>query len=138
VAVANVTKADLVSGVASAANVSRADTERVLGAFFDAVTSNAKQGNKIGWPGFGSFSVTNRAARTGRNPRTGATVKIKASKAVKFTSSAALKDAVNNRRAAAKSAGTKKAAAKKATGRRAAASKTTAQKTTARKTTARK
>jgi DNA-binding protein HU-beta len=128
-----VTKADLVSDVAAAANVSRTEAERVLTAFFDAVKTNAKKGNKVAWPGFGSFSLTQRAARTGRNPRTGAAVRIKASKAVKFTASASLKDAVNNRRPAAKSA------AAKAPARKAAAKKTTAKKTpAAKKTTARK
>jgi DNA-binding protein HU-beta len=133
-----VTKADLVSGVAAAANVSRTEAERVLTAFFDAVKSNAKKGNKVAWPGFGSFSLTQRAARTGRNPRTGAAVRIKASKAVKFTSSASLKDAVNNRRPAAKTAAAKapakKTAAKKTTAKKAPAAK----KTTARKTAAKK
>jgi DNA-binding protein HU-beta len=138
-----VTKADLVSGVATAANVTKAEAERVMSAFFDAVKTNAKRGNKVAWPGFGSFSVTRRAARTGRNPRTGATVRIKASNAVKFTSSALLKDAVNNRRPAAKATATKapakKAAAKKAPAKKAPAKKATAaKKTTARKTTAKK
>jgi DNA-binding protein HU-beta len=136
-AVASVTKADLVSGVASAANVTKAEAERVMSAFFDAVRTNAKKGNKVAWPGFGSFSLTRRAARTGRNPRTGAAVRIKASNAVKFTSSASLKDAVNNRRPAAK-APAKKATAKRATAKKAPAKKTTAKKATARKTTAKK
>jgi DNA-binding protein HU-beta len=136
-AVASVTKADLVGGVASAANVTKTEAERVLSAFFDAVKTNAKKGNKVAWPGFGSFSLTRRAARTGRNPRTGAAVRIKASNAVKFTSSASLKDAVNNRRPAAK-APAKKATAKKTTARKTTARKTTAKKATAKKTTAKK
>jgi DNA-binding protein HU-beta len=140
-----VTKADLIGGVATAANVTKAEAEKVLGAFFDTVRTNAKKGNKVAWPGFGSFTITRRAARIGRNPRTGATVRIKASNAVKFTASNSLKDAVNNRRpAASKSAA--KAPAKKATpakktttAKKAPAKKaTTARKTTAKKATAKK
>jgi DNA-binding protein HU-beta len=135
--VASVTKADLVSGVATAAEVTKAEAEKVLTAFFDAVKTNAKKGNKVAWPGFGSFTVTQRAARKGRNPRTGAPVRIKASKAVKFTPSLALKDAVNNRRpAAAKTAAkapAKKTAAKKATAKKTAAKKAPAKKTAAKK-----
>ena len=135
---ASVTKAELVGGVATAANVTKAEAEKVLTVFFDTVKSNAKKGNKVAWPGFGSFSVTRRAARTGRNPRTGVAVRIKASNAVKFTSSTALKDAVNNRRPATKTAAAKaparKTAAKKAPAKKAA----TAKKTTARKTAAKK
>jgi DNA-binding protein HU-beta len=144
VAVASVTKADLVGGVAAAANVTKAEAEKVMTAFFDAVKTNAKKGNKVAWPGFGSFSLTRRAARTGRNPRTGAAVRIRASNAVKFTSSASLKDAVNNRRPAASKATAakapaKKAAAKKTTAKKAPAKKaTTAKKSTARKTAAKK
>jgi len=139
-----VTKADLVGGVATAAAVSKAEAEKVLTAFFDAVRANAKKGNKVAWPRFGSFSVTRRAARTGRNPRTGATVRIKASNAVKFTSSSALKDAVNNRRPAATKTAAKKAPAKKATAKKmpaakkAPAKKATAKKATAKKATAKK
>ncbi len=134
---ASVTKADLVSGVATAAAVSKAEAEKVLAAFFDAVRTNAKKGNKVAWPGFGSFTVTRRAARTGRNPRTGATVRIKASNAVKFTPSLALKDAVNNRRPAAATTAAK-ARAKKASAKKASAKKTVAKKAPAKKTAARK
>ena len=113
---ASVTKAELVSGVATAASVSKAEAEKVLTAFFDSVRTNAKKGNKVAWPGFGSFTVIQRAARQGRNPRTGVAVKIKASKAVKFTPSLALKDAVNNRRPAAAKAPAKKATAQEDNG----------------------
>ena len=51
--------------------VSKADAERTIGAFFDLVVAGAKKGDKVAWPGFGSFSTTKRAARTGRNPQTG-------------------------------------------------------------------
>jgi DNA-binding protein HU-beta len=89
------TKAELIDAVATAADVSKADAERTLGAFFDHVTKTTKKGEKVAWPGFGSFSTTKRAARTGRNPQTGEAVKISASTAMKFTSSATLKGALN-------------------------------------------
>ena len=92
------TKAELIDAVAAAANVSKADAERTLGAFFDHVTKTTKKGDKIAWPGFGSFTTTKRAARKGRNPQTGAPVKIAASTAMKFTPSATLKAALNPRR----------------------------------------
>ena len=89
------TKAELIDGVAKAAGVTKADAERTLGAFFDQVVTKAKKGEKIAWPGFGSFSTSKRAARTGRNPQTGEAVKIAASTAMKFTPSATLKAALN-------------------------------------------
>ena len=92
------TKAELIDAVAAAADVSKADAERTLGAFFDHVTKTTKKGDKIAWPGFGSFTTTKRAARKGRNPQTGAPVKIAASTAMKFTPSATLKAALNPRR----------------------------------------
>lgn len=92
------TKAELIDAVAKAAEVSKADAERTLGAFFDHVTKTTKKGDKVAWPGFGSFSTTKRAARTGRNPQTGAKVKISASTAMKFTPSSTLKTTLNPRR----------------------------------------
>ena len=89
------TKAELIDAVAGAAGVSKADAEKVLGAFFDEVVAAVKKDDKVAWPGFGSFSLTKRAAREGRNPQTGEKVKIAASKAVKFTSSSALKATLN-------------------------------------------
>jgi DNA-binding protein HU-beta len=89
------TKAELIDGVAKAAGVTKADAERTLGAFFDQVVVKAKKGEKIAWPGFGSFSTSKRAARIGRNPQTGEAVKIAASTAMKFTPSATLKAALN-------------------------------------------
>ena len=64
------TKAEMIDAVAQAAGVSKADAERTLGAFFDHVVSTTKSGEKVAWPGFGSFSTTQRAAREGRNPQT--------------------------------------------------------------------
>lgn len=92
------TKAELITTIADKAGVSKADAERTIGAFFDHVVATTKKDGKVAWPGFGSFSVTKRAARTGRNPQTGEAVKIKASKAVKFTASAALKAELNPRK----------------------------------------
>ena len=89
------TKAELIDAVAKDAGVTKADAERTIGAFFDIVTSSAKKGDKVAWPGFGSFSTTKRPARTGRNPQTGAEVKIAASTRMKFTSSSTLKAALN-------------------------------------------
>ena len=91
------TKAELIDAVAASAGVSKADAERTIGAFFDHVTTATKK-DKIAWPGFGSFSQTKRAARTGRNPQTGAPVKIAASTAMKFTPSATLKTTLNPKR----------------------------------------
>ena len=92
------TKAELIEAVADAAGVSKADAERTVGAFFDIVVSNAKGGAKVAWPGFGSFSTTDRPARTGRNPQTGEPVAISASTAMKFSASSTLKTALNPNR----------------------------------------
>jgi DNA-binding protein HU-beta len=89
------TKAELIDAVAASAGVSKADAERTLGAFFDQVVKSAKKGDKVAWPGFGSFSTSKSKARTGRNPQTGEPVKIAASTRMKFTSSTTLKAALN-------------------------------------------
>ena len=88
------TKAELIEGVAKSAGVSKADAERTIGAFFDHVVASAKKGDKVAWPGFGSFSASQRAARTGRNPQTGEPIKIKASKKIAFRPAKELKEAV--------------------------------------------
>jgi DNA-binding protein HU-beta len=100
--------------------VSRAETEKVLGVFFEHAVSATKKGEKVGWPGFGHFSTVKRAARVGQNPRTGEKVKIPASTAMKFTPSSTLKTALNGKKAApAKKAAAKRAApAKKAAKKR--------------------
>jgi DNA-binding protein HU-beta len=89
------TKAELIDAVAKASGVTKVDAEKTLAAFFDVVTKSAKKGEKVAWPGFGSFSTSKSAARTGRNPQTGEPVKIAASTRLKFTSSATLKAALN-------------------------------------------
>ena len=92
------TKAELIDAVSASAGVSKADAEKTLGAFFDHVVATAKKGDKVAWPGFGSFSTTKRPARTGRNPQTGAPVKIAASTAMKFTASSTLKSTLNGKK----------------------------------------
>jgi len=88
------TKAELVSTMASKAEISKATAEKALNAFISAVTEALKKGNKVALVGFGTFEVVKRAARKGRNPRTGEEIKIKASKAPKFRPGKALKKAV--------------------------------------------
>ncbi len=110
---AAISKADLVDRVAGEAGVTKADAERVLGSFFETVVSAAKSGDEVSWPGFGKFSASQRAARTGRNPQTGASIKIAASTGLKFSASSTLKQALNAKGGAKKKAPAKKAAAKK-------------------------
>ena len=89
------TKAELVDAVADAAGVSKADAERTIGAYWDAVVAAVTKDDKVSWPGIGSFSLSKRAARMGRNPQTGEPVKINASNAMKFTASSTLKSTLN-------------------------------------------
>jgi len=92
------TKAEMIDAVANESGLNKADTERALGAFFDYVVKETKKGDSVAFPGFGKFSTTERSARTGRNPQTGEPVQIKASTAMKFTSSSALKEALNGKK----------------------------------------
>ncbi len=85
------TKAEMVQGVADRAGADKKTTEAVLGAFFDFTAEQVKQGEKIAWPGFGTFSMGERAARKGRNPQTGETIKIKKSRSVKLSTAAPMK-----------------------------------------------
>ena len=68
------TKAELIDAVAKKADVTKADAEKTVDAFFEVVFSSAKKGDNVDWPGLGSFRSTKRAARTGRNTQTGAEV----------------------------------------------------------------
>ncbi len=87
------TKAELVSKVAdSAEGVSKKTVEELIDATFDAIAAAVKKEKRFAVPGFGTFTVRNRAARTGRNPQTGATIKIKASKTVGFKPAPSLKE----------------------------------------------
>ena len=88
-------KADLVAAMAEKAGVSKKDAEASLKAFTDVVAEELKKGEKIQLVGFGTFEVCERAARTGRNPQTGKTMKIEACKAPKFKAGKALKDSLN-------------------------------------------
>ena len=88
-------KAELVAAIADKAELSRKDAEKALKAFTDVVAEELKKGEKIQLVGFGTFEVSERAARTGRNPQTGKEMKSAASKAPKFKAGKALKDMVN-------------------------------------------
>lgn len=92
------TKAELIDKVAETAGVSKAEAEKTISAFFELVVATAKKGDKVSWPGFGAFSTTRRQARTGRNPRTGETVQVPASTAMKFSASSTLKAELNPNR----------------------------------------
>ena len=88
-------KAELVDAVASATGAPRSSAEASVAAVLDSITNALKNGDKVAITGFGTFEVRARAARTGRNPQTGATIQVKASKAPAFKAGAALKGAVN-------------------------------------------
>ena len=88
-------KVELVEAVATNAGLTKADALRAIDATFDAITETLKKGDKITLIGFGTFGVSERKARTGRNPQTGATVNIPARKAVKFKAGTQLKQTVN-------------------------------------------
>lgn len=88
-------KTELIEIIAAEADLSKAAAGRALEAAMDAVTKALKKGDMVSLVGFGSFSVGKRAARTGRNPRTGETITIKAAKVPKFRAGKALKDGVN-------------------------------------------
>ena len=88
-------KTDLVAAMAEQTGVSKKDAEKVLKAFTDVVTNELKKGEKVQLVGFGTFEVSERAAREGRNPVNGAAIKIPASKAPKFKPGKAFKDALN-------------------------------------------
>ena len=88
-------KTELIAAIAEQAEISKKDAEKALKAFVDVVTEQLKEGEKVQLVGFGTFEVSERAAREGRNPQTGKTMKIAACKAPKFNAGKALKDAVN-------------------------------------------
>jgi len=90
-----VNKTELVEHIASKSDISKAAASRALASIIEAVTKTLKKGGTVSLVGFGSFSVTKRKGRTGRNPKTGAPLKIKASKAPRFRPGKALKDALN-------------------------------------------
>ncbi|EGG99900.1 DNA-binding protein HU-beta [gamma proteobacterium IMCC2047] len=88
-------KSELIDAIAAEADISKASAGRALDAAVDAVTNELKKGGQVSLVGFGTFSVKDRAARTGRNPQTGETIQIKAAKIPSFKAGKALKDACN-------------------------------------------
>ncbi len=98
-------KADFIKQTAAAAKVSQKDAQAVVTAAVEVIKESLKKGDTVPFLGFGTFKISNRAARTGRNPQTGAAIKIAASKLPTFKASPAFKEFVN---------GVKKAGAKKA------------------------
>ena len=88
-------RTELVAAMAAETQLSKKDAEAALKAFIDVVSAELKKGEKVQLVGFGTFEVAERAAREGRNPQTGETMKIAASKAPKFKAGKALKDALN-------------------------------------------
>jgi DNA-binding protein HU-beta len=90
-----VNKTELIDHIAEHADISRAAAGRSLDAIIDAIRTTLEKGDSVTLVGFGTFSVGTRAARTGRNPRTGAEIEIKESRLPKFRPGKALKDAIN-------------------------------------------
>ncbi|CAN5357706.1 DNA-binding protein HU-beta [soil metagenome] len=88
-------KGELIDAVADAANLSKAEAARAVDVTLDTITSSLKNERQVSLVGFGTFSVKQRAARNGRNPRTGETIQIAASRVPSFKAGKALKDAVN-------------------------------------------
>jgi DNA-binding protein HU-beta len=89
------TKSELIDAVAEKAGLNKADAAKALSATLESVTDALKAGEKVALIGFGTFSVSLRAARTGKNPQTGEAIAIPASKSAKFKAGQQLKDAVN-------------------------------------------
>jgi len=88
------TKEELIDKIAKEAEVTKVQAHKAVNAFFDGVTSSLKKGKKVSFVGFGTFSVSKRKARKGRNPQTGAPIHIAAAKVPKFKAGKHLKDAV--------------------------------------------
>jgi DNA-binding protein HU-beta len=91
----DVNKSELIDAIAASADITKADAGRALDATVEAITNALKSGDQVTLVGFGTFQVKDRAARTGRNPRTGDEIKIAASKVPGFKAGKGLKDAVN-------------------------------------------
>jgi len=109
-----VNKTQLVDQIANDTAMGKPEVEKVIKAFINSVQQSVKKGEKVSLPGFGGWSQTQRKARTARNPRTGAAVKVPAGKGVKFTVGATFKDIVAAKRGTAAAKPTAKAPAKKA------------------------
>jgi nucleoid DNA-binding protein len=91
------TKGDLIDAIASSANLTKAQAGVALNAVLDGVTASLKKGDAVTLIGFGTFKISERKAREGRNPRTGETIKIGAKKSVSFAAGKSLKDTVNSK-----------------------------------------
>ena len=92
----NVNKSQLIDKIAEGADITKAAAGRALDAFVEAISETLQEGESVSLVGFGTFSVRERAARTGRNPQTGAAIEIAAAKTPGFKAGKTLKDAVNN------------------------------------------
>ena len=90
-------KAELITAISEKAEISKKDAEAALKAFVDVVTNEMTDGGKVQLVGFGTFEVSERASREGRNPKTGEAMTIEASRVPKFKAGKALKEAVNGR-----------------------------------------
>ena len=88
-------KSELITAIATSANITKTDAEKALNGMIEAISGTLAKGDSITLVGFGTFSVTERAARTGRNPSTGKEIKIAAKKVAKFKPGKALSDSVN-------------------------------------------
>ncbi len=91
-------KTELIESIAKNAELTKKESSRALEAMLDAITKSLKKGKKVSLMGFGSFTTKKRASRTGRNPQTGASIKIKAKKVAKFNPGKALREAVAKKR----------------------------------------
>ncbi len=109
------TKAEMVAKLSQSAKITKKQAEQLFSTFVDMIKDSLTKNERIALPGLGSFSCVQRKARTGRNPRTGAEIKIPARKAVKFSTSSALAKGLNGKKAPAKAPAKKaaKAAPKK-------------------------
>jgi DNA-binding protein HU-beta len=114
------TKTEIIDSISKATGVAKSHTDKVINELFSTITKELKAGNKLTFIGFGSFNPVKRSARMGRNPQTGESIKIPASKSVHFSVGSALKDTLNGK-APAKKAPAKKAPAKKAPAKKSAA-----------------
>ncbi len=108
------TKTEFVTKLAESAKISKKQAGVVFSTFVETISSSLKSGNRVALPGLGSFSCVKREARKGRNPQTGAEIKIPARKAVKFSTSSVLAKEINGAKKAAAKAAPKKAPAKAA------------------------
>ncbi len=106
-------KSELIEALSAKTDVSKADAGKSIEALVEIITAAVAKGNDVALIGFGTFKAAKRAARTGRNPATGAVLKIAASTVPKFSAGAAFKAAVSGKKAAAKKPAAKKPAAKK-------------------------